>query len=119
MTMRHNIILAQVLFFYCLIGLCHTASAGTPMSDRRAKAVNEIEMERAERVICLLPARTDTAWWHRYVLPFAAEIHYLRGRIRFEGAGSSAPFPSAVVIFEKRHHSTGAFGLPVETEACP
>ena len=59
-------------------------------------------MERAERVICLLPARTDTAWWHRYVLPFAAEIHYLRGRIRFEGAGSSAPFPSAVVIFEKR-----------------
>ena len=36
MTMRHNIILAQVLFFYCLIGLCHTASAGTPMSDRMA-----------------------------------------------------------------------------------
>lgn len=36
MTMRHNIILAQVLFFWCLIGLCHTASAGTPMSDRMA-----------------------------------------------------------------------------------
>ena len=36
MTMRHNIILAQVLFFCCLIGLCHTASAGTPMSDRVA-----------------------------------------------------------------------------------
>ena len=36
MTMRHNIILAQVLFFCCLIGLCHTASAGTPMSDRMA-----------------------------------------------------------------------------------
>lgn len=36
MTMRHNIILAQILFFYCLIGLCHTASAGTPMSDRVA-----------------------------------------------------------------------------------
>ena len=36
MTMRHNIILAQVLFFCCLIGLCHTAFAGTPMSDRVA-----------------------------------------------------------------------------------
>lgn len=36
MTMRHDIILAQVLFFCCLIGLCHTASAGTPMSDRMA-----------------------------------------------------------------------------------
>ena len=50
-----------------------------------AKAVNEIEMERAKRVICLLPARTDTAWWHRYVLPFAAEIHYLRGRTALKG----------------------------------
>ena len=36
MTMRHNTILAQVLFFCCLIGLCHTASAGTSMSDRVA-----------------------------------------------------------------------------------
>ena len=36
MTMRHNIILPQLLFFCCLIGLCHTASAGTPMSDRVA-----------------------------------------------------------------------------------
>ena len=36
MTMRHNIILPQLLVFCCLIGLCHTASAGTPMSDRVA-----------------------------------------------------------------------------------
>lgn len=76
-------------------------------------------MERAERVICLLPAGRIRHGGTRYVLPFAAEIHYLRGRIRFEGAGSSAPFPSAVVIFEKRHDNTEAFGLPVETEACP
>ena len=85
-----------------------------------AKAVNEIEMERAERVICLLPARTDTAWWHRYVLPFAAEIHYLRGRIRFEGAESSAPFPSAVVLFEKLPNSAGALsGLTDKTVSLP
>lgn len=71
---------------------CHLPTLRTALPHWMAKAVNEIEMERAERVICLLPARTDTAWWHRYVLPFAAEIHYLRGRIRFEGAGSSAPF---------------------------
>ena len=85
-----------------------------------AKAVNEIEMERAKRMICLLPARTDTAWWHRYVLPFAAEIHYLRGRIRFEGAESSAPFPSAVVLFEKLPHSAGALsGLTDKTVSLP
>ena len=49
-------------------------------------------------VVCLLPARTDTAWWHDYVLR-AAEVRFLRGRVRFVGAKASAPFPSAVVVF--------------------
>lgn len=49
-------------------------------------------------VVCLLPARTDTAWWHTYVME-AFEIRFLRGRLRFVGAESSAPFPSAVVVF--------------------
>ena len=85
-----------------------------------SKAVTEVWTERARRVVCLVPARTDTAWWHRYVLPFAAEIQYLRGRVRFEGAVSSAPFPSAVVVFEKRPYSTEAlFGLLDETVSCP
>lgn len=50
-------------------------------------------------VVCLLPARTDTAWWHDYVLPYAAEIRYLRGRVQFGGASNSAPFPSVIVVF--------------------
>lgn len=49
-------------------------------------------------VVCLLPARTDTAWWHSYVLN-AAEIRFVRGRLRFGDAENSAPFPSAVVVF--------------------
>ncbi len=49
-------------------------------------------------VVCLLPARTDTAWWHNFVME-AFEIRFLRGRLRFVGAESSAPFPSAVVVF--------------------
>lgn len=49
-------------------------------------------------VVCLLPARTDTAWWHAYVLE-ATEIRFLKGRLRFVGAKSSAPFPSAIVVF--------------------
>jgi phage N-6-adenine-methyltransferase len=57
-------------------------------------------------VVCLLPARTDTRWWHRYVLPFA-EIRYLPGRQRFVGAKSSAPFPSAVVIFRPTPEGPG------------
>jgi len=49
-------------------------------------------------VVCLVPARTDTAWWHDHVMR-ASEIRLIRGRIRFVGAPSSAPFPSAVVVF--------------------
>ena len=51
------------------------------------------------RVVCLLPARTDTAWWHDWVLPRAKVIRFLRGRVKFGGAKNGAPFPSAVVVF--------------------
>ena len=50
-----------------------------------------------ELVVCLVPARVDTAWWHDYAT--RGEIHFLRGRLRFGGAKSPAPFPSAVVVF--------------------
>ena len=48
-------------------------------------------------VVCLLPARTDTAWWHDYCL--SAEITFIRGRLKFGGCKNGAPFPSAVVVF--------------------
>lgn len=48
-------------------------------------------------VVCLVPARTDTAWWHEYAMN--GEIRFLRGRLKFSGHKNSAPFPSAVVIF--------------------
>lgn len=52
-------------------------------------------------VVCLIPARTDTAYWHNYVMN-ADEIRFVRGRIKFLSNGAcvnSAPFPSAVVVF--------------------
>lgn len=52
-------------------------------------------------VVCLLPARTDTAWWHNYVM-LADEVRFVRGRLKFGGSKNSAPFPSAVVIFRPR-----------------
>lgn len=51
-------------------------------------------------VVCLLPARTDTAWWHDYCVK--GEIEFIRGRLKFGGHKSSAPFPSAVVVFGKK-----------------
>jgi phage N-6-adenine-methyltransferase len=48
-------------------------------------------------VVCLLPSRTDTAWWHDYCMK--GEIRFVRGRLKFGDASENAPFPSAVVVF--------------------
>lgn len=50
--------------------------------------------------VFLLPARTDTAWFHDIVLPLAKEIRFVRGRLKFGDAENTAPFPSMIVVFE-------------------
>ncbi len=60
-------------------------------------------------VVCLVPARTDAAWWHRWVMR-AAEVRVLRLRLRFSGSPINAPFPSALVVFRP-----GATGTPILT----
>lgn len=49
----------------------------------------------------LLPARTDTRWFHEYIYN-KAEIRFLKGRLKFGGSENSAPFPSMVVVFKKK-----------------
>jgi hypothetical protein len=55
----------------------------------------------ADVAVFLLPARTDTRWFHTIVLPKAKEIRFIRGRLKFGDAINRAPFPSMVVVFEK------------------
>jgi phage N-6-adenine-methyltransferase len=52
-------------------------------------------------VVCLVPARTDTRWWHDHVIGGGAEVRFIKGRLKFGGQKNSAPFPSAVVIFRR------------------
>tara|TARA_R110000822_G_scaffold14327_10_gene50602 strand:- start:9559 stop:9984 length:426 start_codon:yes stop_codon:yes gene_type:complete len=48
-------------------------------------------------VVCLVPSRTDTMWWHDFAMK--GEIEFIKGRLKFGGSKNSAPFPSAVVVF--------------------
>lgn len=48
-------------------------------------------------IVCLLPARTDTKWWHDYCMK--GQIRFVKGRLKFGDSDNSAPFPSAIVIF--------------------
>ena len=51
-------------------------------------------------VVMLLPARTDTKWFHDYIYKRNnVEIRFIRGRLKFGGNKNSAPFPSMVVVF--------------------
>ncbi|KKN24265.1 hypothetical protein LCGC14_0896580 [marine sediment metagenome] len=52
----------------------------------------------ASLVVALIPSRTDTAWWHDYVMK-ASEIRFIRGRLHFDGHKNGAPFPSAIVVW--------------------
>ena len=52
----------------------------------------------SELVVALIPSRTDTAWWHDFVMK-AGEIRFIRGRLKFGGAEHGAPFPSCIVVW--------------------
>lgn len=57
--------------------------------------------EKGYTVVMLLPARTDTKWFHEHVYK-NGEIRFVRGRLKFGGCKNSAPFPSMVVVFRPK-----------------
>ena len=63
-----------------------------------AKADYESQQPDTE-VVGLVPARTDTNWFWDYCVP--NEVRFLKGRLRFGGVDSNAPFPSAVIVFNR------------------
>lgn len=56
-------------------------------------------LKRCSLAVMLIPARTDTKWFHEYIYG-KAEIRFIKGRLKFGGSKNSAPFPSMVVIFK-------------------
>jgi len=56
--------------------------------------------ESKTTVVLLVPARTDTKWFHDYVLG-KAEVRFVKGRLKFGGCKNSAPFPSMLVVYRK------------------
>jgi site-specific DNA-methyltransferase (adenine-specific) len=71
---------------------------GRGISQWIAKAYREAQKKHT-RVVMLIPSRTDTRYWHDYVMK-AKEVHFVKGRLKFGDSTNSAPFPSAVVVFD-------------------
>ena len=60
------------------------------------KKANAEAKDGGVTVVCLVPARTDTNWWHDYCIQH--EVRFIKGRLKFSNSKSAAPFPSAVVV---------------------
>ena len=71
---------------------------GRELSHWVKKGKSEVEQGSADTVLALVPARTDTAWWHDHVAG-QADVFFLRGRLSFGKGGQSAPFPSALCVW--------------------
>ena len=65
------------------------------------KGLNEIRKGNAERVVYLIPLRTDSWYWHNKILAFSEEVRLVRGRLRFGEKKDLAPFGVAVIVFDK------------------
>lgn len=60
-----------------------------------------IEANKGRTVVMLLPARTNTRWFHNYVLPYASEIRFIKGYLTMKGESRRNPLPDCLVIYNK------------------
>lgn len=87
-----------------IIGWCNP-----PYGTQLGKFIEKGFNAKSSLIVMLIPSRTDTRYWHQYVM-FAREIRFIKGRLKFENEErqptQSAPFPSAIIIFDGIKHET-------------
>ena len=86
--------------------LGHTVFVNPPYGREIKKWVKKCYDESKKqntKVVALIPARTDTSYWHDYIFGKTSDIRFLKGRIKFEKEDgtieNSAPFPSAIIVW--------------------
>ncbi len=64
------------------------------------KKAYETHLKSGNTIVMLLPARTDTKWFHNYIYK-KSEIEFIKGRLKFGNSKNGAPFPSMIVIYRE------------------
>ena len=77
---------------------------GRQISQWIEKAYNE--SLKGSKVVCLIPSRTDTKYWHDFIFNKASEIRFIKGRLKFGNSKNSAPFPSAIIVYNSKFNKT-------------
>ena len=72
-----------------------------PYKDMKKWVIKAYEESRKDNctVVCLIPARTNTKWWHEYCMK--GEIRFIEGRPKFKGCIHGLPQPLAIIVFGK------------------
>jgi phage N-6-adenine-methyltransferase len=68
------------------------------------KVVKEFLAGHCERIVVIVPNRSDTKWFHNSIMPYASILYVIKGRLNYlrdDGYNKAAPFPSIVAVFEK------------------
>ena len=83
----------------------HTVFMNPPYGRMIGKCVKKAweESKKGTTIVALIPARTDTTYWHDYIFGHATEIRYIKGRLKFGDGNNPAPFPSAVVVWNGKN----------------
>jgi len=58
------------------------------------------EYKKGKTCVFLIPARTSTKRFHEIIMPYASEIRFIKGRLKFGDSQNPAPFPSMIVVFK-------------------
>ena len=77
---------------------------GREISQWIEKAYNE--SLKGGKVVCLIPSRTDTKYWHDFIFNKASEVRFIKGRLKFGDSKNSAPFPSAIIVYDNNFNNT-------------
>ena len=75
------------------------------------KKAYEESLLSTKPIVLLIPARTDTVYWHKYIFNKADSIYFIKGRIKFGDSKNSAPFPSAIVVYNDTKKYIGSLDL--------
>ena len=86
----------------CWLNPPYGSSAGSRLRDWVKKSYDESQKENCT-IVMLVPARTNTKWWHQYCMK-ASEVRLICGRPKFGNAKYGLPQPLAIVVFKKSNH---------------
>lgn len=82
---------------------------------RWVKKCHDEHREFGTRIVLLMPSRTDTKYFHSYILN-KASIYFIKGRVAFKG-GISAPFPSMLAVYDRAHRKKEISSVEYERAA--